>query len=101
GRRARQADGRVGRDGARGGRRARLGPRADRAGPPPRGPRRGEALVRRARRAGAWGETELVVVGAPGRGPAPTARAHSLGLDGAVRFVGAAPDADLPAVYGG
>ncbi len=56
------------------------------------------ALLRRAR---AWGETELVVVGAPGWGPDPARRAHALGLDGAVRFVGAAPDADLPALYGG
>jgi glycosyltransferase involved in cell wall biosynthesis len=57
--------------------------------------------VARVRRTGAWGETELVVVGAPGWGPAPATRAHALGLDGAVRFVGAAPDADLPALYGG
>ena len=57
--------------------------------------------VARLRRARAWGETELVVVGAPGWGPDPARRAHALGLDGAVRFVGAAPDADLPALYGG
>jgi glycosyltransferase involved in cell wall biosynthesis len=57
--------------------------------------------VARLRRAGVWGETELVVVGAPGWGPDPARRAHVLGLDGAVRFVGAAPDADLPALYGG
>jgi len=56
------------------------------------------ALLRRAR---AWGETELVVVGAPGWGPDPARRVPALGLDGAVRFVGAAPDADLPALYGG
>ncbi len=59
------------------------------------------AAVARLRRDGAWGDTELVVVGAPGWGPAPAARAHALGLDGAVRFVGPAPDADLPALYGG
>ena len=41
------------------------------------------------------------MVGAPGWGPDPSARAHVLGLDGAVRFVGPAPDADLPALYGG
>jgi glycosyltransferase involved in cell wall biosynthesis len=57
--------------------------------------------VARLRRAGTWGETELVVVGAPGWGPDPARWAHALGLDGAVRFVGAAPDADLPALYGG
>ena len=57
--------------------------------------------VARLRRAGAWGETELVVVGAPGWGPDPARHAHALGLDGAVRFVGSAPDADLPALYGG
>ncbi|HEX2500115.1 MAG TPA: glycosyltransferase family 1 protein [Methylomirabilota bacterium] len=57
--------------------------------------------VARLRRTAAWGETELVVVGAPGWGPDPAARAHVLGLDGAVRFVGPAPDADLPALYGG
>ena len=53
------------------------------------------------RRTKAWGETELVVVGAPGWGPDPAQRAHALGLDGAVRFVGSAPDTDLPALYGG
>jgi len=59
------------------------------------------AAVARLRRDGAWGDTELVVVGSPGWGPAPAAQAHALGLDGAVRFVGPAPDADLPALYGG
>jgi glycosyltransferase involved in cell wall biosynthesis len=59
-----------------------------------------EAVVR-LQRAGLWGETELVVVGAPGWGPDPAQRAHALGLDDAVRFVGPAPDADLPALYGG
>ena len=59
------------------------------------------AAVARLRRARAWGETELVVVGAPGWGADPARRAQALGLDGAVRFVGAAPDADLPALYGG
>jgi glycosyltransferase involved in cell wall biosynthesis len=53
------------------------------------------------RRRGAWGETELVIVGATGWGPAPAAHARVLGLEGAVRFVGAASDADLPALYGG
>jgi glycosyltransferase involved in cell wall biosynthesis len=43
----------------------------------------------------------LVIVGAPGWGPAPAAHARALGLEGAVRFVGAASDADLPALYGG
>ena len=42
-----------------------------------------------------------MVVGAPGWGADPARRAQALGLDGAVRFVGAAPDADLPALYGG
>jgi alpha-1,3-rhamnosyl/mannosyltransferase len=40
-------------------------------------------------------------VGAPGWGPDPGARVRALGLDGAVRFVGPVPDADLPALYGG
>jgi glycosyltransferase involved in cell wall biosynthesis len=53
------------------------------------------------RRRGAWGETELVIAGAAGWGPAPAARARALALDGVVRFVGAAPDGDLPALYGG
>jgi glycosyltransferase involved in cell wall biosynthesis len=57
--------------------------------------------VARLRRAGTWGETELVVVGAPGWGPDPARRARALGLNGAVRFVGPAPDADLPGLYGG
>src|SRR5262249_17809867 len=52
-------------------------------------------------RAGAWGDTELIVVGAPGWGPDPVRRAHALGLATAVRFVGAVPDGDLPALYGG
>lgn len=53
------------------------------------------------RRAGVWGDTELIVVGAPGWGPDPVERAHALGLGGAVRFVGAVADAELPALYGG
>jgi glycosyltransferase involved in cell wall biosynthesis len=57
--------------------------------------------VARLRRTGAWGETELVVVGAPGWGPDPARHAHALGLDGTVRFVGPVPDGDLPALYGG
>jgi glycosyltransferase involved in cell wall biosynthesis len=57
--------------------------------------------VARLRRAGTWGQTELVVVGASGWGPDPARRALALGLDGAVRFVGPAPDADLPGLYGG
>jgi glycosyltransferase involved in cell wall biosynthesis len=57
--------------------------------------------VARLDRGGAWGPTELVVVGAPGWGPDPRRLAHALGLDGLVRFVGPVPDADLPAVYGG
>ena len=44
------------------------------------------AAVARLRRARAWGETELVVVGAPGWGADPARRAQALGLDGAVRF---------------
>ena len=57
--------------------------------------------VARLRRAGAWGDTELIVVGASGWGPDPARGAHALGLTGAVRFVGAVPDGDLPALYGG
>src|SRR5262249_50472839 len=53
------------------------------------------------RRTGAWGDTELIVVGAPGWGPDPVTRAHALGLGEVVRFVGAVPDAELPALYGG
>ena len=53
------------------------------------------------RRAGAWGDTELLVVGAPGWGPNPVERAHALGLGEVVRFLGAAADAELPALYGG
>ena len=53
------------------------------------------------RRTGAWGDTELIVVGAPGWGPDPVARAHALGLGGVVRFVGAVADAELPGLYGG
>jgi glycosyltransferase involved in cell wall biosynthesis len=53
------------------------------------------------RRTGTWGDTELIVVGAPGWGPDPVQRATTLGLDGAVRFVGAVADAELPALYGG
>jgi glycosyltransferase involved in cell wall biosynthesis len=57
--------------------------------------------VARLHRAGDWGDTELLVVGAPGWGPDPRTRVAELGLDGIVRFVGPAPDADLPALYGG
>src|SRR5262249_32332060 len=57
--------------------------------------------VARLCRAGTWGDTELIVVGAPGWGPDPVRRAHALGLASAVRFVGAVPDGDLPALYGG
>jgi glycosyltransferase involved in cell wall biosynthesis len=57
--------------------------------------------VARLRRRGAWGSTELVVVGAPGWGPRPAARVRALGLEGAVRCVGPAPEADLPALYAG
>jgi glycosyltransferase involved in cell wall biosynthesis len=53
------------------------------------------------RRTGAWGETELIVVGAPGWGPNPVARAQALGLADVVRFVGAVADAELPGLYGG
>ena len=53
------------------------------------------------RRTGAWDETELIVVGAPGWGSDPRARAHGLALDGVVRFLGAVADAELPALYGG
>jgi glycosyltransferase involved in cell wall biosynthesis len=57
--------------------------------------------VARLRRDGAWGGTELVVVGARGWGPDPAQRVRTLGLDDSVRFIGPAPDADLPALYGG
>jgi glycosyltransferase involved in cell wall biosynthesis len=57
--------------------------------------------VARLHRAGTWGQTELVVVGASGWGPDPARLVLALGLDGAVRFVGPAPDADLPGLYGG
>jgi glycosyltransferase involved in cell wall biosynthesis len=57
--------------------------------------------VARLRRGGEWGETELLVVGARGWGPDPAALARILRLDGAVRFLGPAPDADLPALYSG
>jgi glycosyltransferase involved in cell wall biosynthesis len=57
--------------------------------------------VARLRRGGHWGDTELVVVGAAGWGADPTARIRALGLDVAVRCVGPAPDADLPALYAG
>ena len=53
------------------------------------------------RRRGAWGDSELIVVGAPGWGPDPVVRAHALGLDGVARFVGAVADAELPGLYGG
>jgi glycosyltransferase involved in cell wall biosynthesis len=53
------------------------------------------------RRTGAWGETELIVVGAPGWGPNPVERAQALGLADVVRFVGAVADAELPGLYGG
>ena len=53
------------------------------------------------RRRGVWGDTELVVVGAPGWGPDPVHRVQTLGLEGAVRFVGPVADAELPALYGG
>ena len=53
------------------------------------------------RRRGAWGDTELIVAGAPGWGPDPVGRAHALGLDGVVRFLGAVADAELPGLYGG
>lgn len=59
------------------------------------------AAVARLRRRGAWGATELVVVGAPGWGPDPVRQVSALGLDGTVRFVGPAADADLPALYAG
>lgn len=57
--------------------------------------------VARLRRGGHWGDTELVVVGAPGWGPDPAGRVRALGLDDVVRFLGPAPEADLPALYGG
>jgi len=53
------------------------------------------------RRTGAWGDTELIVVGAPGWGPDPRAQVHVLGLDAVVRFLGAVADAELPALFGG
>jgi glycosyltransferase involved in cell wall biosynthesis len=57
--------------------------------------------VARLRRRGAWGGTELVIVGAPGWGADPAARAQALGLEGTVRLLGPVPDADLPALYAG
>lgn len=57
--------------------------------------------IARLRRRGAWGGTELLVVGSRGWGPDPGERVRALDLDGAVRFVGPAPDADLPALYAG
>jgi glycosyltransferase involved in cell wall biosynthesis len=57
--------------------------------------------VARLRRGAAWGATELLVAGAAGWGPDPRAHAAALGLDGAVRFLGPVPEADLPALYGG
>ena len=59
------------------------------------------AAVARLRQRGAWGATELVIVGAFGWGPDPRPRVEALGLEGAVRFLGPAPDADLPALYAG
>jgi glycosyltransferase involved in cell wall biosynthesis len=59
-----------------------------------------EAVARLERR-GAWGPTELLIVGAPGWGLDPVPRVRALGLDGTVRFLGPAPDADLPALYAG
>jgi glycosyltransferase involved in cell wall biosynthesis len=57
--------------------------------------------VARLRQRGLWGATELLIVGAFGWGPDPTARIQALGLDGAVRVLGPAPDADLPLLYAG
>lgn len=56
--------------------------------------------VARLRAARAWGATELVVAGASGWGRDRwSAEAHRLRLDGTVRFLGAVPDGDLPALY--
>jgi len=57
--------------------------------------------VARLRRGRDWGDAELVVVGAPGWGADPRSRVAALGLEGVVRFLGPAPDPDLPALYGG
>jgi glycosyltransferase involved in cell wall biosynthesis len=55
----------------------------------------------RLRAAGAWGETDLVIVGAPGWGPGSwAAEARRLGLDGLTRFLGPVPDDELAALYG-
>lgn len=58
------------------------------------------AAVARLRARGAWGETELVIAGAPGWGPEARETATRLGGSGVVRFLGAVPDGDLPALYG-
>ncbi|MBI3457610.1 MAG: glycosyltransferase family 4 protein [Candidatus Rokubacteria bacterium] len=58
--------------------------------------------VARLRRAGSWGPTQLVLAGAPGWGTAGLeAEAERRGLGGAVRLLGAVPEADLPALYAG
>ena len=58
--------------------------------------------VARLRAAKAWGTTELVVAGASGWGRDRwSVEAHRLGLDQSVRFLGAVPDGDLPALYAG
>jgi glycosyltransferase involved in cell wall biosynthesis len=57
--------------------------------------------VARLEQRGSWGETALVVAGAPGWGADPAREVQALGLDGLVRFVGPVPDTDLPALYGG
>ncbi|HLE43923.1 MAG TPA: glycosyltransferase family 1 protein [Methylomirabilota bacterium] len=58
--------------------------------------------VARLRAGGAWGRAQLVLAGAPGWGTTGLdAEAGRLGLDGVVRFLGAVPDGDLPALYAG
>src|SRR3990172_11935475 len=58
--------------------------------------------VARLRAGGAWGRAQLVLAGAPGWGTTGLgAEAGRLGLDGVVRFLGALPEGDLPALYAG
>lgn len=58
--------------------------------------------VARLRAGSAWGRAQLVLAGAPGWGTTGLdAEAGRLGLDGVVRFLGAVPEGDLPALYAG
>jgi glycosyltransferase involved in cell wall biosynthesis len=58
--------------------------------------------VARLVRSGAWGDTRLVLAGAPGWGLEDLpGRIAGLGLDSIVRRLGPVPEADLPALYAG